>query len=255
MKRSVRVFRFLAVGALAFFASAVTADTTLTYAEGTGQNLLRIAGGKVRFDGSRDDGWLLFDAGRDEMTFVDPERGEYTVVDEATLQRMQAAIDAVMTAMATQLAEMPPSMRDQMGRMMGGMLPDHAAGTSVRLEATGEWGDAAGYECSFSRVLVNQEVRSEVCLASAATLGLPADDRAAVDAWQGFARQLAERASRYVSVDVGILGESGQVPVILRQPDSGPEAVLEDVSGDRVDPSLMRVPDGFRVNELELPFG
>lgn len=255
MKISGRVPRFITIFASIVYASAVLGDATLIYAQGAGQNLLRIAEGKVRFDGSPDGDWLLFDASRREMTFVAMQRREYTVVDEAGLQQMQAAIDAVMTAMAAQLAEMPPAMRDQMGRMMGGMLPDHAAGTTVRLEETGELAEAAGYECEFSRVVVNNEVRSEVCLASTATLGLPSDDRATVEAWQGFARQLAERASRYVSVDTGILGEDGKVPVIFREPGSGSEAVLEDVSSDSVDPSLMRVPDGFRATELELPFG
>ena len=238
---------------LLLFVAPVHADTTMIYDQGGRQDLLRIAAGKVRFDNSQDGSWFLFDAARREITLVEPARREYTVIDEATLDQLQATMDTVLPQLQAQLAEMPPALREQMQQLMGGVLPDPSGGRPVRLEATGRRGEAAGYDCEYSRVLINGQVRSEVCLAAAAALGIAAEDQAAVREWQRFAGAMAERARRYVSVDAGIFGDDGQVPLIYDHPESGHKGVLRDLSLAPVDTDAMRVPAGFREGKLDLP--
>lgn len=245
--------RLSVVLACLFLGTAVQADTTLTYEEGGQQSMLRIAAGKVRFDNGRDGNWLLFDTARREMTLVEPVRREYMVIDEARLNQLQATMDTVLATLQAQLADMPPAMREQMQQIMGGALPDPSGGGAVRLEATGRRGEAAGHECGYSRVVVNGEVQSEVCLAPASVLAIAVADQATVREWQKFARSMAERASAYVSVDAGVLGDDGQLPLIYRHPGSGRTGVLRDLSSAPVDSGLMRVPADFREGRLDMP--
>ena len=238
---------------VSFTSAEALADATLIYDEGGGRNFLRIAGGKVGLDTQRDASWMLFDAGSREMTIVEPAKKEYTVMDEATLDELQGTVDAVMSEMQAQLADLPPAMQEQMRQMMGGMLPDPAGSKTVRLESTGRRGQAAGHSCVFSRVVVGDEVQSEICLAPASDLGLPAADRAAVEAWQTFARAMAERASRYVSLDAGVFGDKGQLPLIYSHPGTGHDGVLQRVAADAIEPAHMQVPAGYRQNKLEIP--
>ena len=245
--------RLSVVLALLLCCAAGQADTTLTYDEGGQHSLLRIAAGKVRFDNSHDGNWFLFDAARREMTLVEPARREYMVIDEASLEQLQATMDTVVGTLQSQLAEMPPALREQMQQMLGGALPDPSGGGAVRLEATGRRAEAAGYTCGYSRVVVRGAVQSEVCLAPASILAIPAEDRETVRAWQEFARTMAARASRYVSVDAGVLGDDGQLRLIYRRPGAAQAAVLRALSSGPVDPAAMRVPADYREGRPSMP--
>lgn len=234
-------------------AATTDADTTLVYDQGERQSLLRIAGDRIRFDNAGDGRWFLFDAVRREVTLVDPARREYAVIDEATLEQLQATMDAVLTPLQDRLAQMPAAMREQFQQLTGGVLPDPAAGAAVRLEATGRRGEAAGYGCEYTRVKIEGEIRSEVCLASSSSLGIVAPDRAVVREWQGFAGTMAGVARRYVSVDAALLGEDGQIPIIYRSSGAGDAGTLREVSPAPIDSDVMRVPEGFSETGLELP--
>lgn len=239
--------------AFVLVAATTYADTTLIYDQGGRQNLLRIADGRIRFDNAGDGRWFLFDAVRRQVTLVDPARREYAVIDEAALEQLQATMDAVLTPLQDQLAQMPAAMREQFQQLAGGMLPDPAADAAVRLETTGRRGAAAGYGCEYTRVKIDGEVRSEVCLASASSLGISAPDRAVVQEWQGFARTMTGLARRYVSVDAALLGEDGQIPVIFQSSGAGDAGTLREVSPAPIDSDAMRVPAGFSETRLELP--
>jgi len=229
------------------------ADTTMIYKEGAGQNMLRVAGGRVRFDNHQDGSYMLFNAARREMTMVEPAKREFSVMDEATLDALQSSLDGMASQIEAQMAGLPPEMRAQMRQMMGGVLPDPEAQKTVRIEATGRKGEAAGFKCEYSRVLINNAVRSEACLAPADRLDFPAADAQAVRDWLGFARMMAEKASRYVDIDAAVFGDGSQVPLIYHDVDSQTQGILKEVSHAAVDPGLMDVPAGFRERKLELP--
>jgi hypothetical protein len=228
-------------------------DTTLKYDDGGNMTRLVIADGKVRLDDAREKHWMLFDSRRRVMILVDPEKREFTEMDEATLESLHATVDAVMTRMETELARLPPEMQAQMRQMMGDSLPGGGAARRMRLESTGRVSGAAGHRCDVIRVMVDERVESEVCLAPASELGLPATDAAVVAEWQSFARSLAEKASRFVSLDAEIFGDGGQLPVIYDHPGSERRGVLTGVGLDPVDAGLLQVPDGYSENRMEAP--
>lgn len=228
-------------------------DTTLNYDDGGHTTRLLIADGKVRFDDAREKNWMLFDGSRRTMILVDPEKRQFTEMDEAILESLHATVDAVMTRMETELARLPPEMQAQMRQMMGNSLPGGGAARRVRLESTGRVDEAAGHRCDISRVMVDDRVESEVCLAPASELGLPAPDAAVVADWQSFARSLAEKASRFVSLDAAVFGDGGQLPVIYDHPGSGRRGVLTGVALGPVDAALLQVPDGYSENRMEAP--
>ena len=147
------MFRYLrpVVFALSALVPAVSmADTAMIYKEGTGQSMLRIADGKVRFDSHDDENYMLFDAASRQMTMVDPAKREYTVMDEATLDALQSTLDTLMAQVQAQMANLPPEMRAQMSQMMGGAMPGAGGPVSVTTEKTGRKGEAAGFACESS---------------------------------------------------------------------------------------------------------
>jgi hypothetical protein len=229
------------------------ADTTLVYDEGGRSNAMRIAAGKVRLDSPDGSGWMVFDAATRTLTLVEPGRGEYLILDEAGLGAVQQTLEGAMTQLEAQLAGLPPEARRQMLQMMGGQMPGEGAGEKARVEDTGQSGEAAGHACRFSRVLVGGEEQGRACLASAEALGLPPDDAATVRQWQGFARSMAERASRFVSLDLNVLGEGDQVPLIYEHPGTRTRGVLTEIRQGPVDPALFLVPEGYRQRQLGLP--
>ena len=240
----------LAAGALlclVFAAAEALADATLIYEEGSGSNYLRIAQGKVRLDARHDAGWMLFDAERRTLTMVDPMAREYRVLDEAAADAIAGTAGAMMQTMDAQLAALPPQMRDQMRQMQGGILPGGGKQPAV-VETTGRHGAAAGFDCAYSRVLVQGAPPSEVCLAPAESLGLSPADRATINAWQDFARAMAGKAAAFISVDPAIFGSDGQVPLIYRHGDTS--GALSKVESAAVEPELMRIPAGYRQQEL-----
>jgi len=229
------------------------ADTTMIYKEGAGQSMLRIADGKVRFDSHDDENYMLFDAATRQMTVVDPAKREYTVMDEAALDALQRTLDGMMAQVQAQMANLPPEMRAQMSQMMGGAMPGAGGKVSVTTEKTGRKGQAAGFACEYSRVLIDNEVRAESCLAPADELDLPSADVQAIHAWLAFVRTMAEKAGGHVDIDAGMFGDGAQIPLIYRNLDSRSEGVLEEVSHAAVDSASMRVPAGFRERKLEAP--
>ena len=234
--------------------AAVSADTTLEYAEAGKQNLVRIAQGKIRLDTHRGSDWFLFDTARHKLAIVNPQRREYMMIDEAKADSLRRGMDGVTAQMDEQIAKLPPSMQAQARQMMGQVLPDRTAKKSVRVEATGQSGRAAGYPCEFKRFVVNGKVESEVCLTAAGNLGLPAGDLAAVRDWQGFARSIADKATGYLDIDPRVFGDGDQIPLIYSYSGSSGQGVLTRITHVRLDPGLLAVPTGFRQRQVEIPF-
>lgn len=249
--RSIAYAAFLGLSVLP---AAVSADTTLEYAEAGKQNLVRIAQGKIRLDTHRGSDWFLFDTTRHELAIVNPQKREYMMIDEAKADSLRHSVDGVMGQMDAQIAKLPPSMQAQARQMMGQVLPDRTTKKSVRVEATGQGGRAAGHPCEFKRFVVDGKVESEVCLTAAGNLGLPAADLAAVLDWQGFARSIAEKATGYLDIDPRVFGDGDQIPLIYSYSGSSGQGVLTRITHVRLDTGLLVVPAGFRQRQIEIPF-
>jgi hypothetical protein len=246
------VFRAIVFSAVLLAPTWCLSDTTLVYDEGNRTNALRIAGGKVRLDDPDAGGWMLFDSATRTLTAVEPQRREYVIMDETTLDSLQQTLDAALSQMEAQLAGLPPETREQMRQMMGIDLPKDTGSPEVKVQDIGRDGNAAGHDCRFSQVEIGGTVQSKVCLSSAAKLGVPAEDAEAVRAWQEFARSMAERASRFVDMDAGVFGDGDQVPLIYEHLSTGTKGTLTEINHETVDPQLLKVPAGYREQQLDM---
>ncbi len=238
---------------LCLIAPLALADSTLTYDEGGKQNRLRISSDKVRLDHHRNGTWFLFDALKNEMIVVDPGKKEFLVIDEAKVDSLRRSVDTMVSTVEAQIAKLPPSMREQARQMMGGVLTANHEKRSVRVDSTGQQGMAAGLGCEFKRFVINGRVESEVCLTAASNLGLPPQDLQAIVGWQRFARSLAEKASRYIDIDIRVFGSGDQIPLRYRYAGGSSEGVLTEIALAKLDPTLLQIPEGYRQREFDLP--
>jgi hypothetical protein len=230
-----------------------SADTTLEYQGAGTQDQLVIAQGKIRFDEHGSGRWYMFDAQRRALSIVEPAKREFVVMDEGTFDSVHRTVDTVLGQVEAHIANLSPSTRQQLQQAIGAVLPEEDAEKRVRVETTGTRSQAAGHECELSRVFVDGALQSEVCLTSAAKLGLPAADQATVRQWQSFVRTLTEKATRFVNVDTRVFGDGNQLPVIYWLADADRRGELSRVTHAKVDRGLLQVPGDYHRRETPIP--
>lgn len=233
------------------FAAPSDADTTLTYTGGKRVGTLRIGAGKARFDLPTSTEWWLFDAARREMVWIDTGKREYTRVDEASLGALYESVEGVVSAVESQMAQLPPSVRDQMRKMMQGVAP-RSGEPRLRVESSGTQASVNGMRCDIHSIKTQGNLRGEICLAPASALGLDSADQATVEAFQLFAKTLTSGANRYVSVDSKIFSDPGRIPVSFWSRKERASYTLSDVSHAPVDPAALGIPPGYRPRALPL---
>lgn len=235
----------------AHFPAPIDADTTLTYTDGNRVGTLRIGAGKIRFDPPTAGEWWLFDATQREMVWIDTGKREYTRIDEATLSTLYESVESVVSTVESQMDQLPPSVRDQMRRMMRGVAP-RSDEPALRVESSGTQSSVRGLKCDVHRVTTKGKLRGEICLAPVSALGLDATDRTTLAAFRDFARTMTSGASRYVSIESGILADPGRLPVTFRNRRERAPYLLSDVSHSPVDPTTLDIPPGYRRGALPL---
>jgi hypothetical protein len=137
------------------------ADVTLTIqSEGKTSNIL-IKDTLVRMSGdasgSDNAGEIIFNAKKQELIALDPERKEAAVMNEADLQKMGNQLGNMMAQMQAQMQNMSPEQRQMMQQMMGGAFPQAAPKQEVKLKVikTGEMKVLLGKKCS--RIIVERD--------------------------------------------------------------------------------------------------
>jgi Domain of unknown function (DUF4412) len=151
--------RPLAVLALAVFAFPASAeDLTLTFKSTDGGSATHyFSKDRIRMNGGKTDTIMEFASGK--IVTIDHQKKEYS---EMTV----AEIDEAMKAMAAQteqaMAQVPPQMREQMAKMMGGA----AAEVTV---TKGETKTLAGYSCQSYTVAMGASMTQETCNTTALT--------------------------------------------------------------------------------------
>jgi hypothetical protein len=195
----------------------------------------------------------------DAMHAINPKDRNYVVIDRASMKQMAATVNPALKQMQERMAAMPPEQRAQMEKMMGAHLPGMSGKPVVEeIRKTGKSGKVAGYNCSYSEVLLDGVVSSEVCVApigalkgsqelydASAKLGaLMEDVLKEIDApW------LKEMASRQIEN----YSKLGGVPVFARSFKDGKvvrESTLQSIATQSVPATTFEVPAGFTRKEI-----
>lgn len=256
----------LTTAALAVLAlsTPALADVHLSYVDDTGApaTQLYVKDGSVRLETGAD--VMLYDTKAGRFTMIDTGERSYTVMDAETMEKMAARAGQArqqmagrMAQMQEQMAGMPPEQRAMMEQMMGGLAANAAdpaamAAPEVEIRDMGGTRKVAGFACKDVQAVVNGAPVARMCVAGLETLGIPAADRATLDAMHAGMERMAAAAPGGAAMPdimpqglalryepVGVAAEDGEGPEMLGSIDRG--AVRAD---------LFRVPAGYAEQEM-----
>jgi len=196
-----------------------SASTQIVYIQ-QDKLMVRNVGGQSGID-------MLFSKKDDTMTIINHQQKSYVVVDEERIAQLagqaQGLLDAIQQQLEKQMKEMPPEKQARMREMMEkyGMKDPNAPPPPPR--TIKRLGNRAinGFKCRQVEVYKGPAKMSELCVADASALGLPAADYATIQAMQGFGERLSSHTARLsgkLSQQMPDFGgrELGGVPVEMK---------------------------------------
>jgi uncharacterized protein DUF4412 len=234
---------------LTFSAAASAEDGVLVVLKtstGSGQTTSQVQIGKSRLraemaEGSGPQRALVFDAARQVMLIVNPERKSYNEITKAD-------IDRLATQMQDMMAKVPPEMRAKVEAMMkgGGMGAGTPARTEYRKAGTDK---TAKWTCDKYDGYQNGQKSSEICTVDPGMLGLsPADFAVAQQFAEFFEKLMPQSAGQFLGLSqMQTQGFSG-FPVKSSSTSGGRTTTNEvtDVTRQTFEDSLFAVPAGFQ---------
>ena len=150
------MLRPLAVLTLSAFAiSASAEDVTITYKMGDGAIATHyFAKDHIRFNSGRSDVIMEFASGK--IVNIDHQKKQFS---EMTVAEMETTMKAASAQMEQAMAQMPPQLREKMGKMMGG-------GSEVSV-TKGATKTVAGVSCQSYSITMGDTMTQETCNSTA----------------------------------------------------------------------------------------
>jgi hypothetical protein len=234
------------------------ADTTLTTSNQFGDtgstDKVYIADGMVRVDNNQG-GYMLFDSDERTMTMVEPSNQSYMVMTEESLRSMGDAVQQAMQQLEDQMANMPPEQRERMRSMMkermGGMMNGAGKTSKPEIIKTGETRTVAGYECRVVRIMMDGASTGSACMSDFDTLGIPAEDKATIEAMMEFSLALTEQFGEMMPAHMKAMAAEGY-PVEFESQAGGTriQGSLKAVKTEQLAGELFSVPDNYRQRSM-----
>lgn len=226
-------------------APLAVADLTIEFEgpDGARLSVLYIKGDDLRMDSfDQDEGTMLFNAERKEISIVEHERRRYMVIDQSTINEMRDAMDQAM-----QMIEQMGMSREQIEQMMPGM-PEKV---EIIHRRTGESREVGGRACEVVETRINEEIESTACVTSAGSLGIGSGEIATMKAMSDMFTAMAMDLIPDDMLTIDIDGMDG-IPLEAYDAQGRVTERLSSVSDDAVDGSIFAVPSGFRRQSLEM---
>lgn len=213
--------------------------------------------GRLRIEtGGPQDAFAIF---RDETLYTfNPKDKTYVAMDRATMQKLAAQLNPALKMLQEQMANMTPEQRAQMERMIGNKLPGSDKPVNEEVRKSSRKGSVAGFACSYSEVLQDGVLQSEVCVTPAADLkggkelydaalkvsALLKDMMSSIDA--PWLKQMMNR-------ELENFQKLGGVPLITRVFDEGKpihEAEMKSLRNESLAASLFEIPTDYKKQDL-----
>jgi hypothetical protein len=226
----------LAAASVTLAAMPVHADSTLQVQGSDGLNStiqVRNGMGRVSSDGRGD--YLLYDSGTGVITYVEPQKRQYTQMTAAELVSTVQAASNISQSMAPYmddlLAGLSPEQRKMIEQRMGRLPGAPAAGrpvsrADVRTVDRGRY-SVAGLRCQASWIMKNGRHTADVCMATAASGKLSQQDFATLESLVTLSRNMAGTASGFLG------GVAGPFELLAADLDGVPVAVHDIENGRR----------------------
>ncbi|MEO6076151.1 MAG: hypothetical protein ABIP56_05040 [Dokdonella sp.] len=250
-------FVFCAAAMLLSLPCLVNAGSRVTYRgiDGGSSSTVLVGANRMRIDADGETR-VIIDPRRASVLVLHLSEREYTRLDDPTLQRLTAQVNATLSQLDDVLSNMPQELRGSVGELMG-KAGAGAGLDSVSLVNTGRAETASGQPCVVWRNQRAGETVGEACIGGIGAWDLERADRTTVEAslslLQAWSRQLQKGAlSRYFKATTFPID---QVPFRVTQFDAGRRSTSEFSGSDRIDVSKddFQLPVGFRERPIELP--
>jgi hypothetical protein len=239
----------------ASIAATAIADVTVTSVnekDGSPWSATYIAGGKVRTENFHGDAsYVLWQTGATSMTTVIPSRKSYMVVDAAQVAAQAKQAADAMKQMESQLASLPPQMREMMKKQM----PNMGSGKpliEMKMTKTGKTMSKGGYSCqvidfTVTGVPAAGEVGQEFCVVDPNKLGIPAGDLQTIKAMAEFTKQMTKDLGQMVGGLPDVF-EMGGWPVWTRDKKTNESWVVKSV--EKSVNTSFSVPAGYTQEQM-----
>jgi hypothetical protein len=247
--RGSRLATLFVFGAAAVSGRAAAEDLTITYQiTGRGGNTPVTATqyyttNKIRTTDGEHDSILDLAGGR--ILVIDNKKKEYS---EITVSEMEAMMKQVSAQMDEAMKNVPPAMREQMAKMMGG-----GAGAAASISVTkGGTRKVAGYTCQEYTIAMGENFKNNTCNTTA--LQIPFDPaqfrRLATFSNPAFMRNAAKVTEELQKVEGIPLAETTSVSAMGRSMNTTKEAT--EVKKGPVAASVFEPPAGYKKVESPL---
>ena len=240
--RSSRIALVFGFGTAAFALAAAAEDLTITYkVTGSGAAATTTqyySATKIRMsDGQRD---TILDLAAGKILTIDSQKKEYSEID---LAEMEAMMKQATAQMDEAMKNVPPAMREQMAKMMGGGANPAAASITVTKGGTRK---VAGYACQEYTIEMGGTFKNETCNTTA--LQIPFDPgqfrKLASMSNPAFMRNAAKMAEQMQKVEGLPLAENMTVSMMGRSMATTKEAT--EVKKGPIAASVFEPPAGFK---------
>ncbi|MCA1798355.1 MAG: hypothetical protein LC632_02550 [Xanthomonadaceae bacterium] len=223
------------------FATPAMSDVTLVYqdAEGKPAYTLSVKGDMMRIDMNDDSHATLFNATREEMIILQPDKREYIVMDRPSVERLQAQMRQAFQMME-QFGMDPAAM---------GLGKVRSEGVVVQ---TGETRTVGGHRCNVMNYMVDGALDTISCITAPGRVGISDEDWATI---HGMFEMMAKLASDMLpdgmmSADMppmdGVLIES-------HGPNGEDRQLLSRIDTASLDAARFQVPSGWKRLSIEIP--
>lgn len=196
----------------------------------------------------------------DRLIVIEHNKRSYMLIDEAKVDQFAAQARGMRTVIQGQLEGMPEDQRAEMEKMMenmglSGMVQDQQAEPEPEYVQTSEQREVNGYSCQVFRVLKNQQLDSEMCVASRKSLSMSENDYDTLKAMHHFAQRMASKAAMFLGNLGGTFpglaaGKIDGLPVMVHDIDDDIIVTLRSISEAEIDPSRLGVPKGYTESAL-----
>jgi hypothetical protein len=240
------------------FAGVVITSETSSGNEKKQKSTVFVEGGKVRME---IEGIvrmvMIFDAGKQVLWIVSPDKGTYTEINSSTpaggsmAERRQQAMAQSQKQMEEKMAGLPPEQRAQMEQMMKRMTAPSAAPV-ITYKSTGVTDKVGTFTCSKYEVFNNGKRIAVDCTATLDQMHMTEADFKAFEAFGKFEKErMGSRGASTPAIEElkGYLVHS----VSYNGDKQTSEMTVLSVDHKPVDASLFSLPAGVKKEELGAP--
>lgn len=209
--------------------------------ERVGKLIVAVQNGMVRVDEGSGN-WMLYDSRKNTVFVIDTRQQAYLAIDREEAQRYAQTLSLARQGIELQLRRATPEQRAQVEKWLGkGETP-----APMKYVSTKTSRKVNGYRCTAGRLERDGAAIEEVCVASAADIGMSAQDYATVRSMYKLMSEVQEADAPGIMPNFSVLDG---VPIQVGKSEGDLQAVAK-VTHEQLPAERFRIPKDYRQDDL-----